>query len=67
VPIKENDLAKKFKYDNQVLMRRLTDYKRAEKGAAEIVKDYASIKKKYEDVLEDNIKTKRALKELMNK
>lgn len=47
-------IIKKFKFDNQLLMRRLSEYKKAEKGAVEMVKDYAAMRFKYEKVLEEN-------------
>lgn len=43
----EKDLIKKFKYDNQILLKRLSEYKKAEKGAVQIVKDYDQMKLKY--------------------
>ena len=35
-------------------MRKLTEYKKAEKGAMEIVQDYESMKLKYYNVLQEN-------------
>ena len=48
----------KFKFDNQILMQRLSEYKKAEKGAVEIVKDYEIMKEKYLNVLQENQKQK---------
>lgn len=36
----ENELIKKYKFDNQILMSKLSEYKKAEKGAKEMVGDY---------------------------
>jgi len=46
-----SDLVKKFKFDNQIQMRRLEEYKKAEKGAKDLVNDYESMKMKYFNVL----------------
>lgn len=43
----EKDVLKKYRYDNQVLLKRLSEYKKAEKGAIQIVKDYDDMKVKY--------------------
>jgi hypothetical protein len=45
---------KKLKFDNQILMSRLGQYKKAEKGAKDIVHDYESMKMKYFTVLTEN-------------
>lgn len=50
----EKDVIKKFKYDNQILLKRLSEYKKAEKGAVQIVKDYDEMKLKYFQVLQEN-------------
>lgn len=34
------EMLQKYKFDNQILMKKLTEYKKAEKGAMEIVSDY---------------------------
>lgn len=36
----ECELIRKYKFDNQILMSKLSEYKKAEKGAKEIVGDY---------------------------
>jgi len=36
----ENEALKKMKFDNQILMNKLSEYKKAEKGAKDIVSDY---------------------------
>jgi hypothetical protein len=38
--VMENEALKKIKFDNQILMSRLSEYKKAEKGAKDIVNDY---------------------------
>lgn len=38
---------KKLKFDNQILMTRLTEYKRAERGAKELCAEYETVKVKY--------------------
>lgn len=42
-PVKDDreEIIAKFKADNQMLMRRLSEYKKAEKNAMDLVKDYA--------------------------
>lgn len=44
----------KLQFDNQILMGRLTQYKKAEKGAKEIVADYEMMKQKYFNVMTEN-------------
>lgn len=39
-------------------MKKLTEYKKAEKGAMEIVSDYEQMKMKYFNVLQENEKHK---------
>jgi len=56
--LSESDSVKKYKFDNQILMRKLSDYKKAEKGAMQIVKDYEQMKLKYFNVLQENEKQK---------
>lgn len=63
----EKDLIKKFKYDNQILLKRLSEYKKAEKGAVQIVKDYDEMKLKYFQVLQENQTQKLGVQELMQK
>jgi len=53
-PTPDKDLIKKFKYDNQILLKRLSEYKKAEKGAVQIVRDYDEMKVKYFQVLQEN-------------
>jgi hypothetical protein len=36
----EMEILQKYKFDNQILMKKLTEYKKAEKGAMGIVTDY---------------------------
>jgi len=36
----ESEQIKKMRFDNQILMNKLSEYKKAEKGAKEIVNDY---------------------------
>jgi hypothetical protein len=36
----ESEIVKKLKFDTQVLMTKLSDYKKAEKTARELVNDY---------------------------
>lgn len=36
----ETELIRKYKFDNQILMNKLGEYKKAEKGAKDIVTDY---------------------------
>jgi hypothetical protein len=47
----EIEILQKYKFDNQLLMKKLTEYKKAEKGAMEIVSDYEQMKMKYYNVL----------------
>jgi|TARA_B110000285_G_scaffold204228_1_gene241002 hypothetical protein len=42
-------------------MRKLTEYKKAEKGAIDIVQDYESMKLKYYKVLQENERQKLAI------
>jgi hypothetical protein len=44
----------KMKFDFQILMKKLQDYKKAEKNAVELVNDYDQMKVKYFNVLTDN-------------
>ena len=36
----ESEALKKFKYDNSLLMSKLSEYKKAEKSAKELVQEY---------------------------
>ena len=47
---------KKLKFDNQILMSKLSEYKKAEKGAKDLVNDYETMKGKYFNVLVENEK-----------
>ena len=38
--LSDSATVQKYKFDNQILMRKLSDYKKAEKGAIQIVSDY---------------------------
>jgi hypothetical protein len=51
----------KYKFDNQILMRKLSDYKKAEKGAMQIVGDYEEMKMKYFKVLKENESQKKTI------
>lgn len=46
-------------------MQRLSEYKKAEKGAVEIVKDYELMKEKYLNVLQENQKQKLQIQEFL--
>ena len=50
----ESEQIKKMRFDNQILMNKLSEYKKAEKGAKEIVNDYEQMKMKYFNVLTEN-------------
>ena len=50
----------KLKFDNQILMQRLGDYKKAEKGAKDLCQEYEGMKLKYFNVLTENERQKRA-------
>ena len=52
--LSDSETVQKYKFDNQILMRKLTEYKKAEKGAIQIVKDYEEMKMKYFTVLQEN-------------
>jgi len=59
----ESEVVKKLKFDNQLLMRKLTEYKSAEKGAKDLVQDYEGMKLKYFNVLTENERTKTQLQD----
>lgn len=61
----ESDLVKKMRFDNQVLMGKLSEYKKAEKTAKDIVNDYEQMKMKYFTVLTENSELKGQLQELI--
>jgi hypothetical protein len=50
----ESETIKKMRFDNQILINKLSEYKKAEKGAKDIVTDYESMKMKYFNVLTEN-------------
>ncbi len=52
--LSESEALKKLRFDNQILMNKLSEYKKAEKGAKEIVTDYEQMKTKYFNVLIEN-------------
>lgn len=59
-----NEMIKKFKFDNQILMQKLTEYKKAERCAKDIVTDYEQMKLKYFNVLTENEKQKNQISDL---
>lgn len=63
----ESELVTKYKFDNQILMRKLSEYKKAEKGAMQIVKDYDEMKMKYFNLLQETEKTKKQVQEYLQK
>ena len=63
----EMQILQKYKFDNQILMKKLTEYKKAEKGAMEIVTDYEQMKMKYYNVLQENEKQKLTLQSNIQK
>lgn len=65
-PVRDDreEIIAKFKSDNQMLMRRLSEYKKAEKTAMDLVKDYAQMRDKYEKVLVENKNQKEKLSEM---
>ena len=56
---KESEKVKKLKYDNQILMGQLSQYKKAEKNVIDIANDYEQMKMKYFNVLTENEKQKK--------
>ncbi len=48
----------KLKFDNQILMQRLGDYKKAERGAKDLCQEYETMKLKYFNVLTENERQK---------
>ena len=50
----ESDAVKNLKFDKQILMSKLSEYKKAEKSAKGIVDDYEQMKLKYFNVLTEN-------------
>ncbi len=50
----ESEAVKKLKFDNQILMKNLSEYKKAEKSAKALVDDYEQMKLKYFNVLTEN-------------
>ena len=62
-----SDQVSKYKFDNQILMKKLSEYKKAEKGAMDIVSDYEQMKLKYFTVLQENEKQKLSMQENIKK
>lgn len=62
----ESELVKKLQFDVTILMKKLSQYKSAEKGAKDIVQDYENMKKKYYRVLQDNEQHMDAIQESMD-
>ena len=50
----ESETVKKLRFDIQILMNKLSDYKKAEKNVKELVNDYEQIKLKYFNTLTEN-------------
>ena len=48
----------KLRFDNQILMQRLGDYKKAEKEAKNLCQEYETMKLKYFNVLTENERQK---------
>lgn len=61
----ESEALKKLRFDNQILMGKLSEYKKAEKGAKELVSNYEQMKMKYFNVLTENSNQKQQLSELI--
>lgn len=61
----DSERLQKLSFDNQILMGRLTQYKKAEKGAKEIVADYEMMKQKYFNVMTENKDLKTQVVEFM--
>lgn len=66
-PVKDDreEVIATLKGDNQKLISRLSEYKKAEKTAMGLVKDYAEMRDKYATVLVENKRHKETLAELM--
>ena len=60
-----NEQIKKLRFDNQILMQRLGEYKKAEKGAKDLCQEYENIKLKYFNVLTENEKQKCTIAEMI--
>ena len=63
----DSSLVQKYKQDNQILMKKLSEYKKAEKGAMDIVADYEGMKLKYYNVLQENERQKISVQESISK
>ena len=61
----ESEALRKLRFDNQILMGKLSEYKKAEKGAKELVTDYEQMKMKYFNVLTENSNQKQQMTELI--
>lgn len=55
-----------MKFDNQILMTKVSEYKKAEKAARELVNDYEQIKLKYFNVLTETSNQKTQISELLS-
>ena len=61
----DTEFIKTLQFDNTVLINRLGQYKKAERGAKEIVNDYQQMKQKYFNVLTENEQQKQQISELI--
>jgi len=61
----DSEFLKKLQFDNHVLMNRLGQYKKAEKGAKDIVNDYEQMKMKYFHALTESQQNKLEIAELI--
>ena len=57
----------KYKFDNQILMKKLSEYKRAEKNALSVLDDYEQMKVKYFSVLQENERNKMTIQSHIQK
>lgn len=62
---KDSEKVRKLKFDNQILIGQLSQYKKAEKSVKEIANDYESMKMKYFNVLTENEKQKTQISDLI--
>jgi hypothetical protein len=56
---------RKLNFDKQILMQKLSEYKKAEKNVKELVNDYEQMKLKYFNVLKENSDQKTQIQELI--
>jgi predicted RNase H-like nuclease (RuvC/YqgF family) len=61
----ESEIVKNIRYDNQILMSKLSEYKKAEKNVKDLVNDYEQMKLKYFNVLTENSAQKTHIQELI--